>query len=242
MKLTQTCVLAVAALVVVAACEPLSGVAALELAPSPAAQVRTAAAVSGAPPADVQRASTALAKNIAEWDRPQRAGKHPPASRWTRECSLPQPIREDLRPPWRPWIPCSWRERTPSSGEPRDTRPSAADDLSRASAADPECRPRSGRLSSLRTVAPAIGIGHSALPTSFAVRIPIRACVASFMTGSFTGGGSRKPVSGYPDAGDLQRTFATDCAPLSLSCWRAGTWRVPWGCRRGSLQPPRAPP
>jgi hypothetical protein len=79
MKLTQTCVLAVPALVVVAACEPLSGVAALELAPSPAAQVLTAAAVSGAPPADVQRASTALAKNIAEWDRPQRAGKRPPA-------------------------------------------------------------------------------------------------------------------------------------------------------------------
>ena len=78
MKLTQTCVLAVLALVVVAACEPLSGVA-LEFAPSPAAQVRTAAAVSGAPPADVQRASTALAENMAGWDRPQRAGKRPPA-------------------------------------------------------------------------------------------------------------------------------------------------------------------
>jgi hypothetical protein len=62
-------------LVLVTACDHLTSVRSLEVAPSPAAQAHAAAVMIGAPPAEVERASAALAATIAGWDQPQRQGK-----------------------------------------------------------------------------------------------------------------------------------------------------------------------
>ena len=72
---TRTGAAFVAGLFLFTACERFPGGAAVpQVAPSPAASTTAAAAVVGAPGADVRRASAGLAEHVAGWDQPQVIG------------------------------------------------------------------------------------------------------------------------------------------------------------------------
>lgn len=63
---------AMALSLVLAACAHAPGAQTVVTAPSPAETARTAGAALGLPPADVDRASLPLARQVAGWDQPQR--------------------------------------------------------------------------------------------------------------------------------------------------------------------------